>query len=337
MNGRMDARQAQGSQNEINATLAAVRGLGLGDGDKQLYFVLRSLADSPERTRVRTNKGHLADLAERSERRVSDRLDRLIDKGLVTVLDNERGRLVLYLEPIGIIESSGPRVRRSGPQKQLIPDVDGVREEQCSFKKASATGVPCQPSSTHAGPPRVAILLDVSADDSAAETSDLQSTDYTRRKPETFSDSRLPSTVADAPGDSGTRFADIRYPGLNTLSLKTQDIGSLIQGSALLQEACASGEERFVAKLVALLPSIQRACARKVARGLDAGWIGWDEAQRAIDYAHEKCVSDSPAELAGKAVATFKSLFRDKRQDWDKGQAWPSRPAQSSGQQGGAA
>ena len=42
---------------------------------------------------------------------------------------------------------------------------------------------------------------------------------------------------------------------------------------------------RFVYLIESLVPTIERSAARKIARGLDDGWLDWDEVQRVHDNA----------------------------------------------------
>lgn len=288
---------APAPESTINAALVAIRGLGLSDGEKLVYVQLFGMAGNRPGT-VRTSRAALADVLERSERRVGDKIAALADAGLVVVVDDTRGGMVLYIEPLSPLESRAC-VRKADPQKQFS-EISSV-EEQCGSEKAPLAGVPRQPSSmvrvsaqttdrpAVAGPSIVALPVD----DDTENVSELAS--------------------GLTPILTGTPFA------FEVLSLKNliPDLRLLSDNQGLIQE----GEERFVKKLLALLPSLKLQPARKVARALDAGTIDWNTIQACIDWAREHSKADDPAELSGKAVCAFKRAFQDRCLAWSQPRA----------------
>jgi len=315
---RTEARTAQAAQQiEIPSIIVQRRDLGMAA--KLIYGVLWTRASRRPGTVAITLEG-LGEEVGRTARAADFALSGLLKKDLVQLVSNRRGALALYVD-VPMLESR-PRIRRPDPQKLFVETQ--TCEDPCSYQPASPSDVPCQLSLASGMPPLKAPQIVGRGRDkqssqegdgppdpappnggSCAGTSEVPAQEPPFGRGE---DSEVP---AQEPPSRDIDI-DIRDP-----CFKTVDLGSQIERQAKLQEG-ASGEERFVATLLALLPKLQRGPARTIARGLDAGWLKWDDVQRAIDWAKDHSESDAESEIAGKFVGAIKRKFREKHQQWPR-------------------
>jgi len=316
-----------------------MRDPGVGAASKLIYSVLLTLTGGEAGSTVTLTKFALGDLVGRSDRAVGHCLGELARHGLATMVAADGGRLTIEVRRR---TPGAPRLQRiaASPQGVLGFETDIEPEAPAEEHAASipigglraetaAAGISAQepPAVTAQKPPAVCAQKPPESPEGAAialvhslqarEQSRLARSDPERANASAVCAQKPPAVTAQKPPP---RSIDLRSLCANP---NTRDLRSRAQEppavSATGEAAEPLAEENALAeRIIGLVhPRTNRNAARKVARGLLAGWLDWDSVQRAIDSSHA-AVADGTVPFAWCwFIPSMRRQFEvDHRQVW---------------------